>query len=78
MKTVDPTYKEWMADNLDIDENEVNRLDHYDKDSLAMYRDLYPQAAVTWDLLSRKSVPDTPDLDTVMADWASQSRKDQE
>ena len=45
MKTVDPTYKEWMADNLDIDENEVNRLDHYDKDSLAMYRDLYPQAA---------------------------------
>ena len=36
------------------------------------------EAAVTWDLLSRAAVPHTPSLDTVMADWASQSRKDQE
>lgn len=34
------------------------------------------EAAVTWDLLSRAAVPDTPSLDTVMAAWASQSVKD--
>jgi hypothetical protein len=39
-----PTYREWLADTLDIDEDEINKWDHYDKDSLAMYRHLYPQA----------------------------------
>ena len=38
--------------------------------------ELDKEAAVTWDLLSRESLPYTPSLDTVMADWVAQSRKD--
>ena len=37
------TYKEWLADTIDIDEEDVNKLEHYDKDSLEQYR-LYAQA----------------------------------
>jgi hypothetical protein len=36
------TYKEWLADTIDIDEQDVNKLEHYDKDSLEQYR-LYAQ-----------------------------------
>jgi hypothetical protein len=36
------TYKEWLADTIDIDEEDVNKLEHYDKDSLEQYR-LYAQ-----------------------------------
>jgi hypothetical protein len=36
-----PSYKEWLADTLDIDESEINGWDHYDKDSLEIYHNIY-------------------------------------
>ena len=31
------TYREWLSDTIDIDEQDVNKLEHYDKDSLEQY-----------------------------------------
>ena len=38
-----PTYKEWLADQLDMEVEDITGLE-MDKDSLAIYKRLYPQA----------------------------------